>query len=93
MRRATGWGSSSPCLVRALQAPRLAASPLTRRFEGSAFDGPLRWLCAEGKNDGSVQGIQYFVCHENCGLFVRAAILQPEAYDHADCPPGSLAAW
>jgi hypothetical protein len=40
-----------------------------------------------------VQGIQYFVCHENCGLFVRAAILQPEAYDHADCPPGSLAAW
>jgi len=28
---------------------------------------------ALGKNDGSVKGIRYFDCQENCGLFVRAS--------------------
>jgi hypothetical protein len=72
----------------------------TRRLEGVIryFGGVVfaagDWVGIEltepqGKNDGCVQGIQYFACEPNCGLFVRAGILQPEAYDQADYPPGS----
>lgn len=72
----------------------------TRRLEGAIryFGGVVfaagDWVGIEltdpqGKNDGCVQGIQYFACQPNCGLFVRAGILQPEAYHQADYPPGS----
>lgn len=33
---------------------------------------------AEGKNNGTVGGVSYFLCRPLCGLFVRANILRPE---------------
>ncbi|CAK9071410.1 Dynactin subunit 1 (150 kDa dynein-associated polypeptide) (DAP-150) (DP-150) (p135) (p150-glued), partial [Durusdinium trenchii] len=41
---------------------------------GIALDKPL------GKNDGTVQGKQYFECLQNHGLFMRAKVLLPEAF-------------
>lgn len=31
----------------------------------------------KGKNDGTVQGVEYFKCDENCGMFVRETQIQP----------------
>lgn len=33
---------------------------------------------ADGKNNGTVNGIPYFTCQDQCGLFVRADMLKPE---------------
>ena len=32
----------------------------------------------KGKNNGSINGVKYFECQENYGMFVREALLAPE---------------
>jgi len=46
------------------------------RFVGETLFAPDLWVGVEldgpwGKNDGSVQGVVYFRCCRNCGIFVR----------------------
>ncbi|KAI5885462.1 uncharacterized protein SCHCODRAFT_02520680 [Schizophyllum commune H4-8] len=46
------------------------------RFTGATSFSPGKWVGvqlydAKGKNDGSVQGVQYFTCPMNYGVFVR----------------------
>ena len=53
------------------------------RYFGPTAFGPGDWVGMElerpeGKNDGTVNGIPYFSCPPNCGLFVKASILKPE---------------
>lgn len=48
----------------------------TVRFIGETEFAEGLWIGLElgepmGKNNGSVQGVQYFRCHHNCGIFVR----------------------
>ncbi len=57
----------------------------TVRFVGTADFAAGKWIgveldVPEGKNSGAVQGIQYFECRENHGLFVRQS--QVSAYSH-----------
>ena len=32
----------------------------------------------KGKNNGSMNGVKYFECQDNYGMFVREALLAPE---------------
>ena len=32
----------------------------------------------KGKNNGSINGVKYFECQDNYGMFVREALLAPE---------------
>jgi len=46
------------------------------KFVGTTDFAPGKWIGIQlgepkGKNNGSVQGKQYFSCPDNCGLFVR----------------------
>ena len=46
------------------------------RFYGPTSFSPGKWVGVElnepvGKNDGSVQGVEYFACKPNHGLFIR----------------------
>ncbi|CDO76476.1 hypothetical protein BN946_scf184615.g2 [Trametes cinnabarina] len=46
------------------------------RFSGATSFAPGKWIGIElyepnGKNDGSVQGVKYFTCKPNYGVFVR----------------------
>ena len=46
------------------------------RFYGPTSFSPGKWVGVElnepvGKNDGSVQGVEYFTCKPNHGLFIR----------------------
>jgi len=46
------------------------------RFCGTTSFSPGKWVGIElsepvGKNDGSVQGVPYFSCHKNYGVFVK----------------------
>ncbi|KAK3266326.1 hypothetical protein CYMTET_25050 [Cymbomonas tetramitiformis] len=64
------------------------------RYFGEVIFAPGDWVGIEleqpeGRNDGSVQGITYFTCPPNCGLFVRASILQPESPTAKDRLAGS----
>lgn len=54
------------------------------RFIGNTEFSSGKWVGIElqkpnGKNNGTVQGIQYFSCASNCGVFVRPsqAIIVP----------------
>ncbi|RXW17083.1 hypothetical protein EST38_g8770 [Candolleomyces aberdarensis] len=55
------------------------------RFLGEIEGKPGQWAGVElsggftgkGKNNGSVGGVQYFKCSENCGVFVAASKLSP----------------
>ena len=45
-------------------------------FYGPTSFSPGKWVGVElnepvGKNDGSVQGVEYFTCKPNHGLFIR----------------------
>ena len=51
------------------------------RFVGTTEFAPGKWIGVEldapvGKNNGSVQGKEYFQCEENHGMFVRAAQIE-----------------
>lgn len=56
------------------------------RFFGQTSFSPGKWvgvelLQADGKNDGSVQGIKYFSCKPNHGIFVKPSqvkVTEPE---------------
>lgn len=48
----------------------------TVRFYGSTSFSPGKWVGIElfdrdGKNDGTVQGVKYFTCKPNHGIFVK----------------------
>ena len=48
----------------------------TVRFFGQTNFSPGKWVGielaeADGKNDGTVQGIKYFACKPNHGIFVK----------------------
>jgi len=48
----------------------------TVKFVGTTDFAPGKWIGIQlsepkGKNNGSVQGKQYFTCPDSCGLFVR----------------------
>lgn len=48
----------------------------TVRFCGATAFAPGKWVGLElaqpnGKNDGTVQGVKYFTCKPNYGVFVR----------------------
>jgi dynactin 1 len=50
----------------------------TCKFVGNTSFAPGRWIGIElfepaGKNDGTVQGVEYFRCKPNYGVFVRAS--------------------
>ncbi|KAI8869454.1 hypothetical protein GQ42DRAFT_111903, partial [Ramicandelaber brevisporus] len=52
------------------------------RFTGTTEFSAGRWVGVEldgphGKNDGSVQGVRYFTCRENYGIFVPARTVKP----------------
>jgi len=54
------------------------------RFVGETLFAPDLWVGVElagpwGKNDGSVQGVVYFHCCKNCGIFVRTEHIEPIA--------------
>ena len=49
---------------------------------GVRLDAPL------GRNNGSVNGVRYFVCEEGHGLFVR-----PSSVDSVDAPPRIWEEW
>lgn len=64
----------------------------TIRFYGTAQFAQGTWVgvaldTEAGKNDGNVQGVQYFKCQPNHGVFVRPDKLKPEG--RADTPPTS----
>ena len=46
----------------------------------------------KGKNNGSINGVKYFECQENYGMFVREALLAPEtkAAVQQTATPGKL---
>lgn len=48
----------------------------TTKFASGTWVG-VRVESADGKNDGSVQGVRYFNCPPQCGIFVRANTLLP----------------
>lgn len=67
------------------------------RFCGATSFSQGKWIGIElfepnGKNDGSVQGVKYFNCKPNCGVFVRPSQVKIVAAEpvpvHA--PPVSL---
>jgi len=46
------------------------------RFYGATSFSPGKWVGVElnepaGKNDGTVQGVKYFTCKPNHGMFIR----------------------
>lgn len=50
------------------------------RFKGETSFAPGIWLGLElnnptGKNNGSVNGVSYFACSENCGIFIKETSL------------------
>jgi hypothetical protein len=64
------------------------------RFSGSTDFAGGHWIGVEldnpeGKNDGSLEGIQYFEASENHGIFVRAGQLQL-VRDSRDCTTDNL---
>lgn len=51
------------------------------RFSGPTSFSTGKWVGIElyqpnGKNDGSVNGITYFTCKPNCGVFVRPTLIK-----------------
>eukprot|EP00930_Biecheleria_cincta_P040549 TRINITY_DN27776_c0_g1_i1.p1 TRINITY_DN27776_c0_g1~~TRINITY_DN27776_c0_g1_i1.p1 ORF type:complete len:847 (+),score=149.56 TRINITY_DN27776_c0_g1_i1:109-2649(+) len=64
------------------QRVKVSAYPGTVRFVGETHFAPGEWVGVDldppvGKNDGSVQNVQYFSCKKNHGLFVRRQVLKP----------------
>lgn len=58
--------------------------PGSVRFIGTTQFATGKWIGVEldessGKNDGSVQGVQYFQCSQNCGIFCRETQIELEA--------------
>lgn len=55
-----------------------------RYYGATAFGDNDYWVgieleAPEGRNSGVVQGVRYFPCKPNCGLFVRAAVWESNA--------------
>jgi hypothetical protein len=55
---------------------------IVRYIGRTAFNPDGYWVGVHlagpyGKNDGSVKGVKYFICEENCGLFVRPQTVYP----------------
>ena len=70
-----------------------------RYYGATAFGDGDFWVgieleMPEGRNSGVVQGIRYFPCKPNCGLFVRAAVWESNAVrnDEAAATGGGAAA-
>ncbi|KAK7063669.1 CAP-Gly domain-containing protein [Favolaschia claudopus] len=62
------------------------------RFSGSTSFMAGKWVGIElyeanGKNDGSVNGVSYFTCKPNYGIFVRASQLKGTFGSENDRPP------
>jgi dynactin 1 len=67
------------------------------RFSGSTSFKPGKWVGIElfepnGKNDGSVDGVQYFNCKMKYGVFVRASQIKQTYGSERDAAPGPSAA-
>lgn len=66
------------------------------RFSGPTQFRPGKWVGVElydatGKNDGSVEGVQYFHCKPKHGVFVRASQIKQSFGSERDTAPGPSA--
>ena len=70
------------------------------RFYGATSFSPGKWVGIElnepvGKNDGTVQGVKYFTCKPNHGMFIRPSqvkvISEPTVRYPIPQIPGSIA--
>eukprot|EP01134_Creolimax_fragrantissima_P003753 CFRG3753T1 len=71
-----------PCLKVSQRIITRGGHTGTIRFIGTTNFAKGKWVgveldVPEGKNDGSVEGVSYFVCPSNHGSFVRATAIQP----------------
>ena len=64
------------------------------RYSGETKFAPGPWCgveltTADGKNDGTVQGVEYFKCEQNYGVFVRPTAINKLSDDDGsgDMPP------
>ncbi|KAL6307818.1 dynein associated protein-domain-containing protein [Sparassis latifolia] len=62
------------------------------KFSGTTSFSPGKWVGIElaepnGKNDGTVQGIRYFACKPNYGVFVRPSQVKTLALEPEPAPP------
>ena len=68
------------------------------RFIGKTlFNGDGYWVGVHltlplGKNNGSINGVRYFLCEENCGLFVRPQTVFPLNFAEFNSAPRKPAA-
>jgi dynactin 1 len=63
------------------------------RFSGTTAFQVGKWIGielaeAKGKNDGSVQGIPYFVCKPNHGVFIKPSQVKVVRLPNASPGPG-----
>ena len=63
------------------------------RFSGTTSFKPGKWVGIElyeqkGKNDGSVEGVSYFNCKKDYGVFVRASQIKATFGSELDNAPG-----
>ena len=83
------WKVNDPVSIEAKSAT--ASTPSSKLQQGVvAFVGPVSfsegndWVgvrltgdsIGRGKNDGSVKGVRYFECTQNCGMFVKSSVLR-----------------
>jgi len=81
------------CPLEVGERVQVSTKKATVRFVGSTRFAPGDWVGLElddrvGKNDGSIQGVTYFKCPPNHGVFVRPA----QCRSFGSLQPGDVAA-